>query len=62
MVWIMIGIVLLSFWFGSAMTEYTYMCNGADNIQRTSKALDIVVTCSFMGGIACIVIWLGGII
>lgn len=62
MVWLIISIALFSFWFGTAITEYTYMCNGADNLQRTSNVLDIISVGSFMGGIVCIVIWLRVII
>lgn len=61
--WIIISIALLSFWNGIIITEYTYMYVARQNsIRNISNTLDIISTGSFLGGIVCLLIWLGEII
>ena len=61
--WIIFSITLLSFWSGIIITEYTYMyVTKQDSIRHISSTLDIISTGSFLGGIVCLLVWLGGII
>ena len=61
--WIIFSITLLSFWSGINITEYTYMyVTKQDSIRHISNTLDIISTGSFLGGIVCLLIWLGEII
>lgn len=63
MIWLIVSIALLSLWSGIFITECTYAyLMGQDSIQPVSKALNIISTGSFMGGIFCLVTWLVEII